>query len=227
MPARTSVPPGRNRLTIRRRSAISSVEIKFAQIKSYCRAGRIGSLATSPRADPQLFCGRHLRGRWRGPRARLRGQNQRHGPAHNPAWPRQWPGFPSRCRCLKMTGRVPIFATPHQFPQAKCRRRMLAGAETQAGIQHHHRLIFAGPPFAPARFDEQSIADFDGFEMPFPRFGPVFAAHFRQRDLAGAGFQPAMIDLFQAGEQISADLLRRSRFLLADKPRPCSGRFPG
>src|ERR1017187_613350 len=39
MPASASLPPRFNCATIRRRSAISSVEIKFAQIKSYCRTG--------------------------------------------------------------------------------------------------------------------------------------------------------------------------------------------
>ena len=94
---------------------------------------------------------------------------------------------------------------PDQCAQTKRRRRMLAGAEAESGIQHDDRLIFARQFFAPARFDEQSIADLDGFEMPLPRFRPIFAPDFRQYDFAGADFQPAMFDSFQAGKNFPAD----------------------
>ena len=46
MPANTSLPSGFNCAAIRRRSATSSVEIKFAQITSYRRAGLSGNIAT-------------------------------------------------------------------------------------------------------------------------------------------------------------------------------------
>ena len=55
MPASTSVPPRFNCAAIRRRSASSNVEIKFAQTKSYCFAACIGSFATSPRVMLQFF----------------------------------------------------------------------------------------------------------------------------------------------------------------------------
>ena len=95
--------------------------------------------------------------------------------------PPQLPEFPSRCRCPKTTGVVPIFRRRAISHEAKRRRRMLAGAETQAGIKDDDGLIFSRTRFAPARLDQQRAADFDGLEMPFPRFRPVFAADFCDR----------------------------------------------
>jgi hypothetical protein len=37
---------------------------------------------------------------------------------------------------------VPVFATAHNFVQAKRSGRMLAGAEAQAGIENHDGLVF-------------------------------------------------------------------------------------
>ena len=83
---------------------------------------------------------------------------------------------------------------------------MLAGAEAESGVQHDDRLIFARNFFAPARFDEQGIGDFNGLEMPFPRFRPIFAPDFCQRDLAGANFQSAAFDLTQPGKDFFAGI---------------------
>jgi hypothetical protein len=67
---------------------------------------------------------------------------------------------------------------------------MLAGAEAKSGVQHHDRLILAWRFFAPAWLDEQGIADLDGFEMPFPRFRPIFTPDCRERDLLEPIFSP-------------------------------------
>ena len=91
---------------------------------------------------------------------------------------------------------------------------MLAGAEAQARIQHHDRLYFSRAALAPARFDKQLTANFNGLEMPFPRFGPIFPAHFQQSDPAAAGIQPATVDSLQAGEKGLANFARPDGFLL-------------
>ena len=211
MPASTNVPPRCNCATIRRRSEINRVEIKFAQIKSYCRDGR-ADISSRLCAQSAVFYERHLRGRWRVPRGPLRDQNQGHKPASIPVLPPQSPEFPNQCPCPKTTwlwrrsvsasfgGRRP----PLNFTQTKCRRWMLPGAKTEAGIKHDDGLIFTWKSFAPAWLDEQGIANFDGFEMPFPRFSPVFTAHFLNGDFAGADFQPAIPDLAQTGMDLGA-----------------------
>ena len=69
-----------------------------------------------------------------------------------------------------------------QLCQAKGCRGMMAGAETETGIQPHHPLAGTRPPAAPARFDEQRAADFHRLEMALPRFRPVFAPQFLDDD---------------------------------------------
>src|ERR1017187_9660366 len=53
---------------------------------------------------------------------------------------------------------------------------------------------------------------FDGLEMPFPRFGPVFTAHFRNCDFAGTSFQPAIFNLVQPNADFCAPFSRPGRF---------------
>src|SRR5450759_2531578 len=54
MPAKTNVPSRLSRFAIRRRSAMSRLEIKFAQTTLYCRAGFNGNFVTSPRTGLSL-----------------------------------------------------------------------------------------------------------------------------------------------------------------------------
>ena len=88
---------------------------------------------------------------------------------------------------------------------------MLARAEVQAGVENYDGLVLARFTFAPTGFDEQRAADFDGLEMPFLRFCPVFAPHLRNRDLPGTGFEPKIFDPLQAGGNFIADLARKKR----------------
>ena len=88
-----------------------------------------------------------------------------------------------------------------QLLKAEARGRMPAGAEAQAGIENHDRLIFLCAAFAPTGFDQQRIADFDGLKMPLPRFGPVFAPNFLQSNFAVANLETECFDARQAGCQ--------------------------
>ena len=55
-----------------------------------------------------------------------------------------------------------------QLPQTELRGRMLASAETQAGIKDNHRLVFPGSAAAPGWFDQQPVAKLHGLEVAFP-----------------------------------------------------------
>jgi len=48
--------------------------------------------------------------------------------------------------------------------------------------------------------------------MPFPRFGPVFTAHFRNGDFAGANCQPAVFNSIQPNTDFCAPFSRPGRF---------------
>src|ERR1017187_1457358 len=54
--------------------------------------------------------------------------------------------------------------------------------------------------------------DFNGFEMPFPRFRPVLAPDFGHGDCAGADFQPAFLDPLQSGGDFITDSRNRPLF---------------
>ena len=84
---------------------------------------------------------------------------------------------------------------------------MLACAKAQSGIKNDNGLIFLRFAFAPTRFDEQRVTDFDWFEMPFPRCRPIFMAHLRDRDFAGADFQSAVFNPLQSGRNFFAGIL--------------------
>ena len=64
----------------------------------------------------------------------------------------------------------PFFYAGPPGPQTKCRRRMLAGAKAESGVQHDNRLILARQLFAPARFDKQGIVNLMGLKWRFHNF---------------------------------------------------------
>src|ERR1022692_789913 len=100
--------------------------------------------------------------------------------------------------------------------QAKRGRRVLSGAETQAGIQNDDRLIFTRRPLDPTRLDQQRAANLDRLEMPLPRFRPVFAAHFGRLDFAGTDRQSAAADSFQSSRNLFLDSPCQNYFLRAE-----------
>jgi hypothetical protein len=146
IPARTKIPPGFNCATIFFRSAISRLEIKFAQTKSNCSL-RFCRKFCHVAAKILIFLKRRLHGRSHARRGPLQDQNQSREPACNRVSPPQSPKFQNPCRCPKMilrcSGRFRRRPATISL-QAKFRRRMLASAETQSGIENDDGLIFRG-----------------------------------------------------------------------------------
>jgi len=102
-------PPGRafRRVPIAPQSAVAR---QSAVSKSNSRkSNRIvvpdeSAVLSRPGARSAVFYECHSRGRWHARHEPPRDRNRRREPENNPVSPRQSPGCPSRCRCLKMTG---------------------------------------------------------------------------------------------------------------------------
>src|SRR5262249_43813765 len=91
-------------------------------------------------------------------------------------------------------------ATSHQFTQAIRSRRMLAGAEAEARVEHQDGLASPCPPPAPAWLNQQRLADFERLEMPLPGFRPVLARELSHGNPRRAGDQSAVS---QTGEPVA------------------------
>src|SRR5665213_374584 len=110
-------------------------------------------------------------------------------------------------RTAPEAGALPGFEA-HKFAGAKRSRRMPAGAKTQAGIENDNRLAFARTFLAPARLDQQCSADFNRFEMLFPRFRPVLAFYFRDFNFSGANLKSIIFDLLQSASDFATNFFR-------------------
>ena len=100
-------------------------------------------------------------------------------------------------------------AAAGELLQAKEGGGVMAGAEAQSRVQNHHPLAPARPAPAPGGLDEEEAANFDGFEMPFPRFGPVLAGQWFDGDFCRSKIQPAILKRPQSAAQMGAHGLNR------------------
>ena len=93
---------------------------------------------------------------------------------------------------------------------------MLTGAETETRIKNNDLLVLPGFQLAPARFDEQGIADLNGFEMFLPGFSPVLCSQWNRLD-----FAKAKTAFAQDGQACRDFLLQSGVPLLAIDVRLC------
>src|ERR1043166_9374974 len=80
---------------------------------------------------------------------------------------------------------------------------MLAGAETQSGIENDGCLAGFSCSLAPAWFDQQSRAELDGFEMALPGLGPILWRDLAECEVNFARMEPRLPNSFQGGDQAS------------------------
>ena len=174
MPATMSCPPGLSRARIFPAWLASKSAVRLAHITSHRRRLRTGSRVRSWRRGRTRSCTRFLRALARLTRMacgiEIKGLDGRVAQFGGGDGEDAGPGADVQ-KGLARAGA----AAGGQLFQAKGSGGMMAGAETQPGVQPHHPLAGTRAAAAPARFDEQSAADFHRLEMALPRLRPIFA----------------------------------------------------
>ena len=117
---------------------------------------------------------------------------------------------------------------PHQFRQTESCRCVMPRAEAQARVEHNHRLAGLGLALDPAWPQQQRRADFDGLEVPLPRFRPIFAGEATGGDFTAAEVESGWLDVFQfAGQSPTVGLRPHGKVRFINRHHGGLGLFIG